>query len=310
MRLFGIGWAGAMGLAAVGGCSMTTAEPARTMQQVSVTVASDRLGAFESPAVSRTADLEIPSLDLLGAPAVEQQGDGRPAVRPYTDFDADDSVGGLERARRANRERTGVVQELFEEADVAFPPEELLLRAYKSEREMEVWATGEPGGEMKHVTTYEICAASGELGPKRMEGDGQVPEGFYSIQYLWPQSAYHLAMKVGYPNVSDRILGHPQFPGSDIMIHGACASIGCLAMSDERIQELWVMASAAGSSDISVIILPTRDREMLTELPSYAEHAAFWGDIYAGSALFEKHRRPPTVRVDWTGRYEFSAPAT
>ena len=151
-----------------------------------------------------------------------------------------------------------------------------------------MWAASEAGGQMRHVTSYTVCAASGELGPKRREGDRQVPEGFYTIQYLWPNSAFYLSMKVGYPNHSDRILGDKRMPGSDIMIHGGCASIGCLAMSDERIEELWVMGLAANErSRIAVHLFPTRDPAALAEHPDYGKHRDFWDNIYQGHELFE-----------------------
>jgi murein L,D-transpeptidase YafK len=115
-----------------------------------------------------------------------------------------------------------------------------------------------------------------------------------------------MAMKVGYPNLSDRILGGPE-PGGDIMIHGGCASIGCLAMSDERIQELWVMAEPVQTtSGIRIHILPTREPETLSARPDYEHHRDFWETLYRGDALFEQSGRVPEVNVQWNGRYLFA----
>lgn len=251
-----------------------------------------------------------PRVEILPAPGVAivplaPAPPSGPVVRPFSLLAADYGIPAAERSRLAHVNKEEVVKRLFDEAGVSLPPSQFLLRAFKQERELEVWAASEADEPLVHVTTYSICAASGELGPKRREGDRQVPEGFYKIQYLWPDSDFYLALKVGYPNTSDRILGDPHAPGSDIMIHGACASIGCLAMSDERIQELWVMAeSAQKRGRIHVHIFPTRERERLATLGD--RHRAFWDNIYEGNALFEASHRLPEVRVTPYGRYEFN----
>ena len=90
---------------------------------------------------------------------------------------------------------------------MAFPPAELAFVAYKQEGSSKVWASSEDGGEARRVATYGICAASGGPGPKRFEGDRQVPEGYYVLQYGWAESNYHLEMKVSYPNMVDKVLG-------------------------------------------------------------------------------------------------------
>ncbi|HZO13913.1 MAG TPA: L,D-transpeptidase family protein [Polyangiaceae bacterium] len=258
---------------------------------------------IEPPAAAPVA-MAPPITTLLPTASASEVQSG-PLVRPFTLLHADYDIAAAERSRRAHLEKSEIVRDLFERAGVSLPPAQFLLRAYKQERELEVWAASSADEPLVHVTTYAICAASGELGPKRREGDQQVPEGFYKIEYLWPDSDFYLAMKVGYPNVSDKILGNPTAPGGDIMIHGACASIGCLAMSDERIQELWVMASHAQKRGrIHVHIFPTRDPASLTD----PRHEAFWNNIYEGHALFEQSHRLADVRIDHHGRYHFAPP--
>src|SRR5207244_3968581 len=118
----------------------------------------------------------------------------------------------------------------------AYPPAELALLAFKQERLLEVYATDKKMGGFKFVQAYPILGASGELGPKLREGDGQVPEGLYAINFLNPNSLYHLSLRVSYPNDFDRAQAKRdgrQKLGGDIMIHGSFASIGCLAMGDE-----------------------------------------------------------------------------
>src|SRR4051812_28702290 len=166
---------------------------------------------------------------------------------------AEDRVAAAERARE------GVLAQSLAAAGVAWPPEELYLRAFKHERELEVWA-GARGKQLTKVKTYPFCAASGELGPKRQEGDLQVPEGFYTIDLFNPTSTFHLSMRVSYPNESDRILGRRPLGGA-IMVHGNCVSIGCIAIQDDPIEELYVMtldARAKMGRQVPIHIFPRR----------------------------------------------------
>lgn len=229
----------------------------------------------------------------------------RASIRAPTDWDGSD-IPYAARDAHAFSARSTVVKELFAAAHVSFPPASLLFRAWKSERELEVWASSSKDEPLSKVATYGICRLSGELGPKRSEGDGQVPEGFYTIHYLWSTSNYHLEMKVGYPNASDKILGTRE-PGGDIMIHGACASIGCLSMSDERAEELWVMASSVmkAGAKVHVHIFPARDFADLLANKDRERNWDFWRNIKEGLDAFEQTRRLPVVGVDWKGRYTF-----
>jgi hypothetical protein len=129
-----------------------------------------------------------------------------------------------------------------------------------------LWAAAEKGGRAEKVATYGICAASGVLGPKRYEGDYQVPEGYYVLSYGWAESNFHLEMKVSYPNLVDKVLGPKNRSlGGEIMIHGSCGSIGCMAMGDERAEELWVMMKAMGDAQVKVFIYPGRDMKGLLD---------------------------------------------
>jgi hypothetical protein len=226
----------------------------------------------------------------------------RPDLRRPTEWRAERGLAGAIRARGAEERRGAVVRELFARAGVRFPPRQLFFRAFKLDRELEIWAASEATGPLRRVATYEICATSGDLGPKRREGDLQVPEGFYRIAAFNPESSFHLSMLVDYPNVSDRVLGDRERPGGEIMIHGACVSIGCLAMSDERIEELWVMARALRGS-LRVHIFPGRDMAALLATDAHAAHHAFWRELERGRAWFDHRGTLPEVRVDAAGRY-------
>lgn len=215
-----------------------------------------------------------------------------------------------DRVAAARQNQTAVLSKLFATAGVAYPPEELYLRAFKHERELEVWA-GARGQPLKKVKTYPFCAASGELGPKRREGDLQVPEGFYTIDLFNPNSAYHLSIRVSYPNESDRILGQRPLGGA-IMVHGNCVSIGCIAIEDGPIEELYVLtldSRAKMGRNVPIHIFPRRlDAAGLAELEKLPQATeallAFWRGLEPGWRHFEETQRPPRVSVDpKTGAY-------
>jgi len=133
----------------------------------------------------------------------------------------------------------------FKKKQIAWPPRALYIRNFKYDRIMEVWVKTEDKGSFKFLKSYKICMQSGTMGPKRVEGDYQVPEGFYYINEFNPNSNYHLSLGINYPNASDRILSDPGQPGSEIYIHGNCVSTGCIAITDVPIEELYIMSTYA-----------------------------------------------------------------
>lgn len=136
-------------------------------------------------------------------------------------------------------------------------PERLRFVAMKEERQLEMW--GNDGTAWRRIATYPIRAASGGPGPKLMEGDRQVPEGLYSITHLNPNSAYHLSLGIAYPNAEDlaqaEIDGRTD-PGGDIMIHGKAVSVGCLAMGDTAIEEIFALVARVGTARSDILIVP------------------------------------------------------
>lgn len=151
---------------------------------------------------------------------------------------------------------------LFAANDLLYPPREIALLAVKQDKLVELWAR--EGGIWTYIKTYPVQAASGRLGPKLREGDRQVPEGIYRVERLNPNSAYHLSMKLDYPNAYDvqraREEGRNR-PGCDIFIHGRDHSNGCLAMGDDAIEELFVLAARIGIENVRIIIAPTDPRQ-------------------------------------------------
>lgn len=144
----------------------------------------------------------------------------------------------------------------FERAGVAYPPRRAWFVVLKEERRLELWAGDR---EPRHVTDYAIQAASGGAGPKRRQGDLQVPEGVYRVLLLNPNSSYHLSMKLDYPNAFDRAKARADKRidlGGDIFIHGRAVSIGCVAMGDPVAEDLFVLAAEVGVANLSAVIAP------------------------------------------------------
>jgi murein L,D-transpeptidase YafK len=149
----------------------------------------------------------------------------------------------------------------FSEKKLSWPPTSLYIRCFKYDRAMEIWVNGNEKEPFRLLKTYEICMQSGALGPKRMEGDYQVPEGFYYINELNPNSNYHLSLGLNYPNASDRILSDSLHPGGDIYIHGNCVSVGCIPIKDDPIEELYILTTHVkqnGQDFIPVHVFPVR----------------------------------------------------
>lgn len=142
-------------------------------------------------------------------------------------------------------------------AGIPYPPKRVTLVAFKEEKQVEVWGAN-ARGPYKRLAVYPILAASGVLGPKRQEGDRQVPEGFYRITALNPASQYHLSLRVSYPNAED--IAHRTVKrrsmGGDIYVHGRAVSIGCLALGDPAIEEVFCLVARADSAERRIIIAP------------------------------------------------------
>jgi murein L,D-transpeptidase YafK len=181
----------------------------------------------------------------------------------------------------------------------------VFLRIFKEERELEVWL--ERGERFVLFRTYPVCAVSGGLGPKLRVGDLQAPEGFYSVPpaRLNPASRFHLAFDLGYPNAYDRAHGRT---GGALMVHGDCVSIGCFAMTDAGIEEIYALAEAAlnaGQPFFRVHVFPFRMTDENLRRHRDPRWAGFWRNLREGHDAFAATGRPPDVRVT-AGRYVFA----
>ncbi len=171
------------------------------------------------------------------------------------------------------------------------------MRIVKSELMLELWM--KRGERFVHFASYPICYWSGRLGPKLKIGDHQAPEGFYTVSraQLNPNSRWHRSFNLGFPNLYDRAHGRT---GAYLMVHGGCSSIGCYAMTNGVIDELWDLLTAAldgGQARFAVQVFPFRLTK--ARLRAYADHrwAAFWRELQPGYALFERTHIPPEISL-------------
>lgn len=174
----------------------------------------------------------------------------------------------------------------------------IFIRIFKQERTLELFVR--KSGRYVRFKAYPICSFSGALGPKQKEGDMQAPEGFYKVsaRSMNPRSSYHLSFNLGYPNAFDR--AHKR-TGSFLMVHGSCVSIGCYAMTDPGIEEIWTLATAAlagGQRAFEVHIFPFRMTEANMKAHEGSRWIGFWRDLKAVHDRFEATKKTPRVRVE------------
>jgi murein L,D-transpeptidase YafK len=181
----------------------------------------------------------------------------------------------------------------------------IFIRIFKESDELEVWVRS--GEIFRLFKTYTICDYSGGLGPKEREGDKQSPEGFYRVgaAQLNPWSKFHLAFNLGYPNEYDRLCKRT---GGALMVHGRCSSVGCFAMTDYRMEEIYTIAEAAlseGQESFAVHIFPFRMTAENMRRHRHSKWRSFWLNLQEGYDFFERHAIPPEVAV-FRDRYIFS----
>ena len=174
----------------------------------------------------------------------------------------------------------------------------IMIRIFKEEGVMEIWKANS-SNRFALLKSYQICAWSGMLGPKKKEGDRQAPEGFYDITkaQMNPNSRYYLAFNIGYPNTYDRSLNRG---GSNLMVHGACSSSGCYSMTDAQMQEIFALANdafAGGQQAFQIQALPFRMTADNMARHKNSPNIDFWKMLKVGYDQFEISHRPPVVNI-------------
>ncbi|MBX5439652.1 MAG: L,D-transpeptidase family protein [Thermoflavifilum sp.] len=206
----------------------------------------------------------------------------------------------------------------FAAKGLTWPPRYLYIRSFKYDSQLEVWVKSTPSDTFRLFKTYRICALSGTMGPKRMQGDYQVPEGFYYVNHFNPRSSYHLSLGLNYPNTSDLLSIQPNSdPGGDIYIHGSCVSRGCIPLTDSQIEELYLLAvyaHDAGQDFIPVHIFPIRfgnpnSEAYLSGLTDISPAARqLWNTLREAYSYFNHTHQLPVIMTDAKGQYVMAYP--
>ncbi|RYY18239.1 MAG: hypothetical protein EOO04_24430 [Chitinophagaceae bacterium] len=212
----------------------------------------------------------------------------------------------------ALKRKQDTLMKQFREKGLEWPAKYLYIRSFKYDSNLEVWVKSEKNEQYKLFKNYRVCALAGTLGPKRLKGDYQVPEGFYYINEFKPNSNYHLALGLNYPNYSDRLLSDSIEPGGDIYIHGSCVTTGCIPVTNPQIEELYILAAWAksqGQDFIPVHVFPInfnnqRSSTYLTKyLKDFPEYAPMVAELRHAHAYFDATKKLPLVMVDGNGGY-------
>jgi murein L,D-transpeptidase YafK len=217
------------------------------------------------------------------------------------------------RVKETYSEKEKEIKGILKEKEISIESLEMFIRIFKRERIVELWAKNKNDNQFIHLKDYAICAFSGVLGPKRKQGDCQVPEGFYIINMLNPASNFFLSLGINYPNKSDQILSPYKKLGGSIFIHGDCVTIGCIPITDDKIKELYIFtleAKSNGQEKIQVHIFPTRLTntgflELSRTFKSDSNLVSFWRNLKEGFEYFEKNKKAPNVSVLRSGKYTF-----
>lgn len=214
------------------------------------------------------------------------------------------------RVKSAYAEKENIVKGYFATKRIEYNGFNLFLRVFKQEKIVELWVRAAGSSKFSLLHSYNFCASSGALGPKRKEGDLQIPEGVYSITHFNPQSKFLLSLGINYPNASDRILSDKSKPGGDIYLHGSCVTVGCIPLTDDKIKELYILAVEArnnGQQKIPVHIFPAKlsESELVTLSKEFPSQANFWGNLKVIYDDFEKTKKLNVIRISPQGEYLF-----
>lgn len=218
-----------------------------------------------------------------------------------------------ERVRTAIKEKKQKIEKKLSELNLKISNFNLLIIIYKDSAELNLYVKEKNKTEYVKIESYKICALSGELGPKRKQGDYQVPEGFYYIERFNPVSNFYLSLKLNYPNKSDRIKSKYNNLGGDIFIHGDCVTIGCIPMTNDKIKEIYLYAVYAknnGQNKIPVYIFPFKMTDdnfsyYKKKYSSNTELIKFWENLKTGYDKFINNKSDLVFEISETGDYIF-----
>jgi len=218
------------------------------------------------------------------------------------------------RVRQAYKDKEASMNSLFSSHSLDKNNLRIYLRGFKKEKKIELWAKNSSDATYKLIKVYKVCRTSGKTGPKRKQGDRQIPEGFYHINRFNPYSNFYLSLGINYPNKSDHILGVKNNLGGNIFIHGSCVTIGCLPIKDDQIKELYIIcveAKNSGQTSIPVTIFPTELNEinfnkLNRNYSGDSDKINLWTDLKKGYDIFNKTKKLPNIGFLNSGRHQIS----
>ncbi|MEO8759546.1 MAG: L,D-transpeptidase family protein [Bacteroidia bacterium] len=211
----------------------------------------------------------------------------------------------------AQKEKWAAISKNLKAKNIDITNYKILIRIFKEEKLLEVWLKSKTNTTYIHYEDYPICRSSGVLGPKRTEGDYQVPEGVYTVNFFNAFSDYYLGMQVNYPNASDKILGKKPF-GGQIMIHGNCVTIGCIPITDDKIKEVYLLClySKGAGNELAIHSFPFKltDKKVEAVKNQYDKKLInFWTNLKPIYTFFEEKKQLPIIAVDVTGNYKIKS---
>jgi murein L,D-transpeptidase YafK len=216
------------------------------------------------------------------------------------------------RISEALKRKEDILETQFRQKGLQWPAKNIYLRSFKFDSQLEVWVKGDHQDKYQLFKVYKVCALAGTLGPKRMRGDYQVPEGFYYINEFNPNSAFYLSLGLNYPNSSDRMLADSLQPGGDIYIHGKCVTTGCIPIMDDQIEDLYILAAHAhsqGQDFIPVHIFPVDFKNPRSEaylakyIRQFPEYIKLSNELKQAYNYFDKTKKLPLIMVNGKGEY-------
>ena len=216
------------------------------------------------------------------------------------------------RVANAFKTKEDSLKSQFAQKGLQWPPKQMYVRSFKYDSQLEVWIRDNNKEAFTLFKTYKVCALSGSIGPKRVEGDYQVPEGFYYINEFKPKSEFHLALGLNYPNASDELLSDSIKPGGDIYIHGSCITVGCIPLQNDPMEEVYLLAALAkqdGQDFIPVHVFPVRYN--VQKSVEYFLKVSKDDRLYQKFAInikevfdyFELNKKLPVITVNSMGEY-------
>lgn len=211
--------------------------------------------------------------------------------------------------KQAYKEKLNLISDWLTKSSFEISDFEIMLKAYKYEESLKVFIRKKKTAEWQFFKDYPFCASSGTLGPKEKEWDMQIPEGYYHINHFNPNSSFFLSLGVSYPNKADKIKRPAQRKGDGIYIHGGCATIGCIPLTDEPIKELYLLCAFAksnGQSEIPVHILPFQfsQPKFDSAVKLFPQHLDFWNTLKIIEVEFDNTAIQPVVVINAAGDYE------